>query len=1340
MSEELKIKINALTNKLIGVSPSIGSSDDSYSTMASLLQECLETSTVSPEHSEVIDLVNETITDVFSKDTSLSNGMDIISSKFTLDDTSSMNMKNFIEAVIDARHFAFENPGLPNPHTELALRYSDAIATDIGAGIIQKARDVVGYGKGKLRARRSNAAYQVNPRGGVSFEFEDSFSNPFENSYPAGDLAAYTQENPNDLGKLRIFTTLDKEPVEITLDFSKDSGASNGWKTMRSYKTSTFPIFYFQKDFEKEVKGYNAIDFSKYSRQTVPFIIQGSLYFDGNSAAVDTPMKFPEILLRGNLNLNMIKKHKGDVTVKASFMQGTESGTVDLFDVEVQLQLKRSNTINSYKYWISAISLLFTPLASFKRLGAGIEEMPELVGDKRESPKNFLSELPIVFHETEAVDFEDFSEELQKVETKVIKHPEDNISLVFEYSRNDESFLVDTGFQHQADYFSDPSLQMKKDKSFVDLHWKKGKSHQNLQTAYAINLSKQEDGPLNLKFSLSYFPCKLTHHGKSSHGSFFRKHTFERQFEGIPSGSSAGWLTTIVDFHEKKDLKRRYKHGLLLCIEVSQMINDPTIVSINQIRIMRIFSEEHLQSILRKFFSPQTESIGGFFSNVYKKMLWKKRDPIQRIRLPAQDSLSQEDQTPVEPLTLASYHARKVDRTEKQSSTSFDASRLTSWSERSSNRSDIVLVDVASMGYRDILNTARVAQVDAFTRDAQGGNPEFKRPSSIDYIKLINRALVNVKPPEAKKDIMLYDLSGIENANPDAVYEIDFTATDQNEQYQIMSRWAWYETPNASSLVIIPRPPYDVSAWAFTLDSSLKIDAELAINGVSYSLQSALFTMPTQENIRKTQILRLAPIKNKVINLVLQDKVLQYIVIQHDKDIIVPEVPSLSPLPIPSSSPSSSTSTSQPSSSRGWRLMRLQSPRATGSETFRRLPTSYEMNFKGITIYRATDPAVDEVLEKITRFQVNKIKPATKPTEWLKNFKLTDQVPGLIPGTLTVNTFFIEFLPFVVQQTGSSPLASKQQWKWAQEIPTSDHMGRIFIVPDKNYKPLLTFEKIEGSREHAPRTWLIGLEYPDGTKRIETHSFELEAQEDAVIAIILHTNIHLYVYLRLFRTAPYFIYTIEGIVLVNNGRPRQLPRNVLPLITEKGDKKLTISSAHGNKFLPDYSKPITKETPGIVRLPTSASSPQPSSSSMVFVTPSVSSSSQSEEQSQKEKENQGPSSPPVEVLEEQTTEMSEDSSAVPETSTSETSATLPSTSTSTSTLSILPSSSSSTSSSKSQKKSQVVTELKNIEDNIQNEIEIEIGDAIENEIEDAIGDEIEEDMFEFDPDLIAGFL
>jgi hypothetical protein len=599
---------------------------------------------------------------------------------------------------------------------------------------------------------------------------------------------------------------------------------------------------------------------------------------------------------------------------------------------------------------------------------------------------------------------------------------------------------------------------------------------------------------------------------------------------------------------------------------------------------------------------------------------------------------------------------------------------------------------------------------------------------------------VNVKPLKAKKDNLLYDLSGIENANPDAVYEIDFTATDQNEQYQIMSRWAWYETPTASSLVLIPRPPYDVSAWAFALDSSLKIDAELAIDGVSYSLQSALFTMPTQENIRETQILRLAPIKNKVINLVLKGKVLQYIVIQHDKDIIVPEVPPLLPLPVPSSSTSSSTSTSQPSSSRGWRLMRLQSPRATGSETFRRLPTSIETTPQDMTIYRAEDPVIDEILEKITRLRVNKIKPATKPTEWLKNFKLTDQVPSFIPGIPTTNAFFIEFLPFLTQQTGSSPLASKQQWKWAQEIPTSDHMGRVFIVPDKNYKPMLTSEKIEGSLEHTPRTWSIGLEYPDGSKRIETYSFLLESRQDVVIAATLHTNIHLFVYLHSLSTRTYPVYTVEGIVLVNNGRPRQLPRNVLPLVTEKDDKKLTISSAHGNKFLPDYSKPITKETPGIVRLPTSASSPQPSSSSMVLVTPSLSSSSQFEEQSQEEKENQEPFSPPGKVLEEQTTEMPEDSSAVPETSTSETSATLPSTSSSTSTLSILPSSSSSTSSSKSQKKSQVVTELKNIEDNIQNEIEIEIGDAVENEIGDAIGDEIEEDMFEFDPDLIADFL
>jgi hypothetical protein len=724
---------------------------------------------------------------------------------------------------------------------------------------------------------------------------------------------------------------------------------------------------------------------------------------------------------------------------------------------------------------------------------------------------------------------------------KQINEPNENISIVLKYQNEENLFLIDTGFNHTNESFRG-STQLKADKSIVSIEWQDTQTYFNLKHAYEVLLNSNPVNPLSVEIIFSYFPQKISTSHKLHHaGSFFRKSIMVRQCTGVPDDVSTGYLVTLIDFIDNVDLIQRYQHGLLLWIKITKSETVPPVSSISHMKIDRIFTKEQRQDILHRLFDYQggDELIGGLFSKAIKRLRGKKSATPEPIPPPSNELYAQENE--LVDLSTSSLSSRSGDNTEKQTSSSYSSFRLTDWSERASDRVPIVLVDTNSRSYRDMFAITRRAQVDVSIRDAPDLPHVFIPPTDINYVKLINGALITKKPPKTKKGSLLYDLAGIENANPSAVYEIDFTASTTEEREDIMVHWGWWESSDAETLVIIPRPPFADITWYFEFGNHYKIDAELVINGEPFSLRSSFISPMGKEGDSVNEILRLAPIKNRIVSLVLIQRKLHFIVIQHDKDIIPSESTDVSPIP-PSMTASSS-------SSRTWFPLRSQVSKQKVSEVPKKTVTSIETTPRQMTIYRIGDPSIDSILQNMDRLINNKMSAPKQSPKWIKSLTITDQMPDILPDQPRMTVFSIDLT--VTPATKSSPvLRHSRVWTWSQISSGKEGLSDIYIKPDPNYsKPAIFFDTVIDSPHPHPHTWTILAEYGDGSRRLETHVFDIREKDDVVLATIFHGNVHLFVYLQKANYKKSLVFQINAIALINTKGYRALPESILPTHT-----------------------------------------------------------------------------------------------------------------------------------------------------------------------------------------------
>lgn len=1360
MSDELKLKINNLTNKLINGKSFSNFENDSQMTISSLLQECIEDDSIDPVHSEIVNHINDAILNAFSKNTTIENGMSAISSQLNFENDSLVNMKGYINAIIDARSFAFDHPNEMNPHINDAIKHGDAVAAAIGAGIIQKAKAYAGYGKSKLRASRNKASdtSSLSSTSNLNGEYKFQTGLDLFTVNPEDSAPSFSRNMPRDLGTLYARSGLNKgpssssrpftfkEPLNIHFDFSNANG-SNSWKTIQTYKGDGVHVFELQTSFGQKMKGFNTIDFSRYPQQTVDFNLTAELNFEGSPDRSVPYTSLEKFDLNGKIDYRQIKmgisQKLSKMVVKSFFTDFVyEKESSRKYYIGVQIVLERFDKINPYLFWISKIVVTGTQSNESGFLAAEYSDFPKLAGTMIES----IVRLPIYtlkfVEDSNRYIGRFISKERIVSPDQVQQHVsllEKEAILSFRYKHGDDAYFITTGSSYFTDLSSTQIVKDRSDKSLIHMMWRNEDVYKNMSSNYAVNLSQIPDNPLTFDFTFSYYPEKNPNYRAGSHGSFFKNLTFNCVFDGLPPDVFSGWLATIIEFKNDEILSKKYKYGLLLLINIVPIHESTSHVKVNSIVVSHISSDSRRRLILSMILdSPQTEPISGLFSSFYKKVRGKSTDRKSNTIEPIVPEISGSPMT-THDNDLSSLDG--TDSTEHQPSSMFETSRLTTWSDNPSGRAPLVLVDPYSSSFREILTVVRTAQTDAYIKDSAFGVPAFIPPKSVNYIKLINGGLVSARSLQYKNPNLPYDLSGIENANPDAVYEIDFTATDPAEQYQIMQHWVWYESNNGQYLVIIPRPPFDLSMWAFEFNARLKIDAELAIDGISYSLRSK-FNQTNLGGEQQRRILRFAPIKNKVINLVLDNEKLKQIVIYRDDNVIVPIVPPLTPLPSLSSS-SSSSSTSEPSTSRGWRLRRAKSPTRDDVGVVKQTLAITDPIIRMVNVYNATDPSFDSYLKKFSLLKSGKIRTSAIPVKWIKSLSFTDKKPEIVDGYPTNTHFSIEFPSSKDLQTNN------RNWQWVQESTSDNDSNRIIAVPGERYFPTISFEKLKNGIEFDPHTWSIVVVYPNSPKRLETHVFTLPSEYanrvDIVIGTVIQNNIHLFVYLHPLpgKSQESISYAINGIILENTNVARPLPP--IHLFSPSAIPSTPVNvytSPNGNKFNPSHVAKVTKAAPGMLRLPSSRQLTQKPPATMIPNTPSLPS-SQSTTSLQPEdatKKNERQPIVPLELPEESSLSFTE--SEEPLESSSSSSSETPSTPiyempmfhSSTSSLSSLdptlssrpPSPSlSSSSTSSSGKTSQVVTEIP----------------EIEKQIEDIIGDDIHFNSdFEIDSDSLESFL
>lgn len=1233
MSSDLKSRINLLTNKLIGVSSYSEFEIQPHSAISSLLQECIEENEVNPVHDEVMNCINEAILDVFSKNTVLESGLETISSQLEFNQGSLQNIKSYLSAVIDARSFATDHPGEINPHISTAIAHGDAIANDIGAGIIQKAKSYAGYGRGKLRTLRDKPSDSSSLSSTSNLDGQYKFDPDLVllNLNPDIAVPSFSRTNPQDLGTFYVHSGVNKnkgsssrpfvfkDPINIHFDFSNASTV-NPWKTLRTRKDADIHMFEVQIDLKQKVKGVNTIDFSNYPSQTVDFHLSGELNFEGSPDGTVPPLSLKAFERDGNIDYRQVKmglqQKLTKMTMKSFFTDLVHSKeSSETYYIGIQVVLERSDKINPYLFWISKIVITGTQSNVSGFLATEISDSPESIDVTIPNSEGRLIH-SVKFVPNDKFNINDYNSSayMGHEHQSIIREPEKKMSLSFKVNNGSDMYFISTQTRSPTDASHSIALKRKADETLIFMHWLNPKVYKNLKDAYRIKLSMPSTGYISFEFTFSYYPEKHPDRGHASHGSFFRNLKFYCAFAGFRHVVPSGWLAVIVDFPPDDILKKKYEFGLLLLINIESVPEDGSLFDVNQIIMLKIISAPLRQIIRGALFSPKSGAIGGLFSTIYKKMRGKKREPINPIvpeiagspyTTHAHDfsSSSEMDSTTTQPSSSSDtsrFTSSSTKSIQSQSSSMFDTSRLTTWSATSNDRAPLILLDPYSSASREIFAISRTAQTDVYSRESTMGIPPFLPPKSINYIKFVNGAMVSSKSLKYNSPELVYELSGIENANPEAVCEIDFTASEEDEKYEIMRRWVWYENDDGSQLVIIPRPPFDLSMWAFNFTSALKIDTELSINGVSYSLRS-MFVQTNGGDISGKKVLRFSPIKNKVISFVLDNTQLKTIVIQHDNNIILPIVPPLTPL---SSLSSTSSSTSESSPSRSWRLMRFNTSKQNTPRVTKQTLVTTDNTIHNLVVYNAHDPIFDEYLQKLHLLMTEKMKPSAVPSKWIKSFSFVDQKPDFVVNHPMVTTFSIDFSSFSEVQKG------KQQWIWAQENIGTKDMNKIFVVPKRDYHPLIFFENINNVDSFDPHTWKVAIEYPSGTRHLETHVFDLPPEyknrNEVIVGANLHNSIRMFIYLHPNpgQSQSSITYVIYGIVLENTNVFRSLPStSTLSPRVEVVDPKNVQTSSNGPKFHPAHVARITNPKPGMLRLPSKQQLPQKPPASMVLSSP-----------------------------------------------------------------------------------------------------------------------------------------
>lgn len=357
MSEELKIRINTLTNKLINTSIFNIESNNQLSTIDSLLQECIESTVSDSSGNTIIDLIEGSINDSFKNESTLNNAMDAISSQLDMNDEAYQNMKNYVGSIINARLAAISNPNAFNPHIDEAIQHGDILASNIEAGIVQSLKDYTGYGKGILRTKQKSKKSVTFANDISEFNYEGSSFN---------DLLQYADKieektNGELQGRLKLNSLDFKEPVAIALNLSETGPSKAAISSLKEFK-GVSEIVQLQVDLMAPKKGFNTLDFSKYPSQTLTLSLSFSFLNNRNEELKGNN-------IRGKLPHSSVKKHfknaKNGLVVSMESQNEIYSKTAGIvYDVTIQLLLKPQNAVNIYKFWISSILISLTQAPS----------------------------------------------------------------------------------------------------------------------------------------------------------------------------------------------------------------------------------------------------------------------------------------------------------------------------------------------------------------------------------------------------------------------------------------------------------------------------------------------------------------------------------------------------------------------------------------------------------------------------------------------------------------------------------------------------------------------------------------------------------------------------------------------------------------------------------------------------------------------------------------------------------------------------------------------------------------------------------------------------------------
>lgn len=377
MSEELKIRINALTNKLINASISNIESNHKPSTIDSLFQACTESSASDSLENNIVDIIESSINDSFLEESLVDKTMADVSSQLKFNAESYQTIRNYIGSIINARSTAVSNTEDFDLHAQEAQRHGAILASNIEAGIIQSVKDYTGYGKGILRTKRKSPSSPQNNTFAHVFAYGGSSFEDFL-QYSDGNMLD-VKKNDEIEGGLKISTFEVREPVAISIDFSKTGPTESAISSLKQYQGVT-EIFQLQVDFLVSKLGFNALDFSKYPLQTNIF----SISFDFLTIQ---GVKLEGFDIRGKLAHSSIKKHfknakNGLVFFFESQKQVYSKTIKKIYDVKIQLLLKPQNEVNTYKFWLSSILISLTEAPPGKILNT------QLIATKLESFNN----------------------------------------------------------------------------------------------------------------------------------------------------------------------------------------------------------------------------------------------------------------------------------------------------------------------------------------------------------------------------------------------------------------------------------------------------------------------------------------------------------------------------------------------------------------------------------------------------------------------------------------------------------------------------------------------------------------------------------------------------------------------------------------------------------------------------------------------------------------------------------------------------------------------------------------------------------------------------------------